>query len=324
MNESPTLPPIVALAGGVGGAKLAEGLQQRLGARLTVVGNVGDDEEFWGLYVSPDLDTVMYWLAGVNDEARGWGLQEESWRTFETLEGIGSAPWFRLGDRDLATHLTRTGGLREGKTLTEATAQLARGWGVRARLLPVTDDRLRTMIETDEGTLRFQEYFVKRGWQPALRGLRFEGAEQARATPQVMGALQQAEAILLCPSNPVVSIAPLLAVAPLHETLRAFKASRTCPIVAVSPLVAGQALKGPAAKILAELGESPSALAVARRYADFLHGFLLDEKDAHEAEAIRALGIEVALADTIMTDPASRLRVADAALALAASLRRSA
>ncbi len=305
---------IVAVAGGVGGAKLAEGLQQRLGSRLTIVGNVGDDEEFWGLHISPDLDTVTYWLAGVNDEARGWGLQEETWHTFETLERIGSDPWFRLGDRDLATHLTRTALLREGKTLTEATERLTRGWGVQARLLPVTDDKLRTFIETDQGRLGFQEYYVKHRWQPAVRAIHFAGADTARATPQVLEAIRQAEAIILCPSNPLISIGPILAVSPLREALRESQA----PVVAVSPLVGGQAIKGPAAKIFAELGEEPSALAVARRYADFLDGFLLDEQDAHEAPAIEALGLRVALADTLMHDAPSRLRVADAALGLSA------
>ncbi|MGH2542846.1 MAG: 2-phospho-L-lactate transferase CofD family protein, partial [Ardenticatenaceae bacterium] len=180
---------VVALAGGVGGAKLAEGLQQLLGARLTVVGNVADDEEFWGLHVSPDLDTVMYWLAGVNDEERGWGVVEESWHCFETLERIGGEPWFRLGDRDLATHLMRTQMLREGQTLTEATARLARGWGMPAHLLPVTDDRLRTVLETEIGRLSFQEYFVKHRWQPAIRAIHFEGATTVRATEEVLEAL---------------------------------------------------------------------------------------------------------------------------------------
>jgi LPPG:FO 2-phospho-L-lactate transferase len=307
---------IVALAGGVGGAKLAEGLQQLLGDRLTVIGNVADDEEFWGLHVSPDLDTVMYWLAGVNDEERGWGLLDESWHCFETLERIGSEPWFRLGDRDLATHLTRTRMLRDGKTLTQATEQLARGWGMRARLLPVTNDPLRTMLETDVGLLAFQEYFVKYRWQPAIRAIHFTGASTARASETVMEALSSAEAIILCPSNPFVSIEPLLQVAPLRETLHA----ATVPVVAVSPLVGGQAIKGPAAKIFAELGEHPSALAVASRYAGFLDGFLLDVQDEHEAPPIRDLGLTTHLADTIMDSAAARKRVARAVLQLAAAL----
>ncbi|MGB0387562.1 MAG: 2-phospho-L-lactate transferase [Ardenticatenaceae bacterium] len=308
---------VVALAGGVGGAKLAEGLQQRLGSRLTVVGNVADDEEFWGLHVSPDLDTVMYWLAGVNDKERGWGLLNETWHNFDTLQKIGSEPWFRLGDRDLATHLTRSTLLREGKSLTEATARLAKGWGMAARLLPVTDDHLRTVLETDIGTLKFQAYFVKHRWQPVIRAIRFEGAETARATSAVLEAIKHAEAIILCPSNPFVSIEPLLAATPMRQTLTA----ATSPIVAVSPIVGGKAIKGPAAKIFAELGQTPSALAVAQRYHDILDGFLLDERDAHEADAIAALGLRVATADTLMTDAAGRLRVANAALDLATTCK---
>ncbi|MBA3533322.1 MAG: 2-phospho-L-lactate transferase [Ardenticatenales bacterium] len=308
---------VVALAGGVGGAKLAEGLQQRLGPRLTVVGNVADDEEIWGLHISPDLDSVMYWLAGVNDEARGWGLADETWHTFETLERIGSAPWFRLGDRDLATHLTRTTLLHEGKPLTEVTARLARGWGVQARLLPVTDDRLRTIVHTEIGPLAFQDYFVRHRWEPAIQAIRFEGEGSAQVTAVVQDALRSAEAIILCPSNPFVSIEPLLRAAPLRELLRA----STVPIVAVSPIVGGEAIKGPAAKMFRELGEEPSALAVARRYTDFLDGFLLDERDAHEAAAIEALGLHVAMTDTLMEGAAGRRRVADAVLTLAAALR---
>lgn len=305
---------VVALAGGVGGAKLAEGLQQRLGSRLTVVGNVADDEEFWGLHVSPDLDTVMYWLSGVNDEVRGWGLKDESWHTFSSLEQIGSEPWFRLGDRDLATHLTRTALLREGKTLTQATKRLAEGWGMKAHLLPVTDDYLRTIIETESGKLRFQEYFVKHRWQPAIRAIHFEGVEQASATTQVLEAISQAEAIILCPSNPFVSIEPLLVVKPMQDILQKTKA----PLIAVSPIIGGKAIKGPAAKIFSELGQTPSAFAVAQRYQDILDGFLLDEQDAEQANRIADLGLHVAIANTLMIDAKSRLCVADAVLELAA------
>jgi LPPG:FO 2-phospho-L-lactate transferase len=308
---------VVALAGGVGGAKLAEGLQQHLGARLTVIGNVADDEEFWGLHVSPDLDTVMYWLAGVQDEARGWGLQDETWVTFETLERIGAEPWFRLGDRDLATHLARTRLLQQGETLTGAMERLAQGWAVQARLLPVTDDRLRTVIETGSGRLSFQEYFVKHQWQPEVRAIHFEGEESARATPQVLDAVSSADAIILCPSNPFVSIEPLLRAWPLSKALQ----EAAAPVVAVSPIVGGQAIKGPAAKIFRELGETPSAAAVARRYASFLDGFLLDSRDAAEAAEIEALGMRLEMADTLMEDAAGRGRVAAAALALAGSLR---
>jgi len=304
---------VVALAGGVGGAKLAEGLQQQLGSRLTIVGNVADDDTFWGLHVSPDLDTVMYWLAGVNDAKRGWGVVNETWHNFETLEKIGSEPWFRLGDRDLATHLTRTTLLRNGHTLTEATARLTTGWGMQARLLPVTDDYLRTMLDTDIGRLKFQEYFVKHRCQPIIKAIHFAGAQQARATSAVLEAIRDAQAIIFCPSNPFVSIEPLLAVHPIRQAL----ADSTAPIVAVSPIVGGKAIKGPAAKMFTELGETASALAVAKRYCDILDGFLLDERDTQEADAIAALSLQVATADTLMINATVRRQVADAALALA-------
>lgn len=304
---------VVALAGGVGGAKLAEGLQQIVGAALTVVGNVGDDEEFYGLHVSPDLDTVTYWLAGVNDGERGWGLQEESWRTFETLEAIGAAPWFRLGDRDLATHLLRTRLLRQGGTLTEATAAVRQGWKAAATLLPVTNDRMRTVIETDRGPMAFQEYFVRHRWQPTVRAIHFDGADAARVTPEVRAAIEGAETIVLCPSNPFLSIDPILAIPPLRALLQ----QSTAPVVAVSPIVGGEALKGPAAKLFRERGEVPTPVAVARRYRDLLDGFLLDRRDAAQMPAVEALGLRVAAADTIMSDGPSRRRVAAAVLALA-------
>ncbi len=303
---------IVALAGGVGGAKLAEGLQQQFGENLTVIGNVADDDQFWGLHVSPDLDTVMYWLAGVNDAERGWGLQNETWHTYETLEQIGSNPWFRLGDRDLATHLTRTHLLQQGYTLTESTARLAKGWGVRARILPVTNDFLRTRLETDIGMLAFQDYFVKHRHQPTVRHIHFEGAEQAHLTSEVTAALATATAIILCPSNPFVSIEPLLAVNPLRTLLR----ESAVPIVAVSPIVAGEAIKGPAADMFRAFGVTPSATAVAARYADFLDGFVLDIQDADQQSEIESLGLKVAVTDTIMNDSNSRRLVAEVALAL--------
>lgn len=312
MNHS-----IVALAGGVGGAKLAEGLQQRVGKQLTIIGNVADDDTFWGLHVSPDLDTVMYWLAGVNDAERGWGLQNETWHNYETLERIGSEPWFRIGDRDLATHLTRTRLLQQGQTLTDVTARLARGWGVQAHLLPVTNELLRTRLDTEMGTLAFQEYFVRHRHQPTVHRIHFEGAAQARLTPDVMEALAGATAIILCPSNPFVSIEPLLAVQPLRSLLR----EHSAPIVAVSPIVAGEALKGPAADMFRAFGVSPSATAVAARYADFLDGFILDEQDASQQPDIEALGFKVAVTDTIMNNSSSRGRVAEVALALCQDIR---
>ncbi|MCB0078557.1 MAG: 2-phospho-L-lactate transferase [Anaerolineales bacterium] len=303
---------VVALAGGVGGAKLAQGLQQCVGARLTVVGNVGDDMELYGLHISPDLDTVMYWLAGVNDAERGWGLQGETWHNVETLQRIGAEPWFRLGDRDLATHLQRSQLLRGGQRLTVATARLCEGWGVDATLLPVTDEPLRTVVETNDGLLDFQTYFVREQWQPVVRAIHFEGADSSRLTPEVEAALNNASIIVICPSNPMLSIAPLLAVPTLRQRLQQSKA----PVVAVSPIVGGDAVKGPTAKLFRELGEAPTALNVARHYADFIDAFLLDERDDHERRRIEALGLRVATADTLMHSAADRRRVAEAALAL--------
>lgn len=316
MADPKTTTSIVALAGGVGGAKLAGGLQQLVGPRLAVIGNVADDTELWGLHVSPDLDTVMYTLAGIANEETGWGIAGDTWQNFAMLERYGAEPWFRLGDRDLATHLLRTEMLRRGATLTEVTERLARALGIRARLLPVTDESLRTVVLTDEGELAFQEYFVRRRWQPRLLGLRFEGADQARLTPAVLAALDAAAVVVLCPSNPFVSIAPLLAVEPLRARLRALKADGV-RVVAVSPIVGGQALKGPAAKMFAELGEEPTPVAVARRYADFLTHFLLDVQDGEQSDAVRALGLTAEAADTIMADREGRRRVAAAVLALA-------
>ncbi len=313
MNHS-----IVALAGGVGGAKLSEGLQQLLGDRLTVIGNVADDDTFWGLHVSPDLDTVTYWLAGVNDTERGWGLQNETWHNYETLEQIGSEPWFRIGDRDIATHLTRTHLLQQGVSLTTATDRIAKGWGVQARILPVTNDLLRTRLDTDIGNLAFQEYFVKHRHQPTVQHIYFNGAEQARLTTDVEHALATAPTIILCPSNPFVSIEPLLAVNPLRQLL--FRDS-AAPIVAVSPIIAGEAIKGPAAAMFRAFGDTASATNVAARYADFLDGFILDERDVHERSAIEALGLRVSVTDTLMTDAAARKRVAQVALGLATVLQ---
>ncbi|HBY92871.1 MAG TPA: 2-phospho-L-lactate transferase, partial [Chloroflexi bacterium] len=316
LTDQQTAASIVALAGGVGGARLVEGLQQLVGSRLTVIGNVADDTELWGLHISPDLDTVMYTLAGIANEETGWGIAGDTWQSFEMLAHYGAEPWFRLGDRDLATHLLRTALLRSGATLTEVTTRLARALGVQAHLLPVTNAPLRTIVLTDEGELAFQEYFVHRRWQPRLLGLRVEGADQAGLTPAALAALDAAATVVLCPSNPFVSIAPLLAVEPLPARLRVLKAAGV-PVVAVSPIVGGQALKGPAAKMFAELGEEPTALAVARRYTDFLSHFLLDVRDADQIDAVRALGLVVGAADTIMLDREGRRRVAAAALALA-------
>lgn len=304
---------VVALAGGVGGAKLADGLQQILGEDLTVVGNVGDDFELWGLHICPDLDTLLYTLGGIANPETGWGVAGDSFVTLEMLAEYGEDAWFRLGDKDLATHILRTQQLRAGSRLTEVTQRFVRALDVPAALLPITDDRLRTIVETDEGTLEFQEYFVRRRWQPAVHSVRFDGAASAELTPEVFRALDEASIVVLCPSNPFVSIEPLLVAGNMRERLAALNK----PVIAVSPIVAGDAIKGPTAKVFRELGQEPSATAVARMYADFLTGFVLDERDAEEQPAIEALGLRVATVDTIMNTAADRRRVAEVALGLA-------
>ncbi len=297
---------VVALAGGVGGARLADGLAQVLPPEnLTVVVNTADDFEWYGLHISPDLDTVMYTLAGIANPATGWGLVGESFQALEMLGRYGQEIWFQVGDRDLATHVLRTHWLNAGMTLTAVTAALARALGVQVTLLPMSDARVATVVETDEGVLPFQEYFVRRAWQPVVRRIRFEGIETARPTFAVMAALRSADAVILCPSNPFVSIGPILALPGVRETLR--NAPR---VVAISPIIGGQALKGPAAKMMAELGQPVSPVSVAQGYGDFLHGFVLDWADQAEADRIAAMGIRPFVTDAVMRDRADRARLA--------------
>ncbi len=296
---------VVALAGGVGGAKLAHGLQRAVGESLTVVVNTGDDFELHGLYICPDLDTVMYTLAGLANPDTGWGLAGDTFNNLDMLSGYGSESWFKLGDRDLATHLLRTQMLRQGRSLSEVTRALSRALAVRAAILPMCDSPAPTIVETDLGELAFQEYFVHRGWQPVVRSVRFKHGENAHPSEAVLAALRAAEAIIFCPSNPFVSIDPILALPGVREAIR----DARVPRVAVSPIVGGQALKGPAAKMFRELGVEPSALAVARRYVG-LDGFVMDRQDADQAEAVRALGLRVLVADTVMKTEADRERLA--------------
>ncbi len=313
---------VVALAGGVGGAKLAYGLYRLLGERLAVVVNTGDDFEHWGLAVCPDLDTVMYNLAGVNNQEFGWGLAGETHSALAMMQRYGGESWFGLGDGDLATHLLRTEWLRFGLNLTQVTLKLKTALGVTADLLPMSDQPVRTMVHTDEGVLPFQRYFVQRLAAPLLLGLQFAGMERAQPSPQVLAALDRADAVVLCPSNPYLSLDPILLLPGMAERLRAFPG----PVVAVSPIVGGQAIKGPAAKIMPELGVEASALAVAQHIAGRirLDGFVLDTVDAHLADAVAALGITPLVTDTIMRDAASKERLAHEVLTLALQLRASA
>jgi LPPG:FO 2-phospho-L-lactate transferase len=307
---------VVELAGGVGGAKLAHGLQAVLGDRLTVVVNTGDDLTRHGLEVWPDHDTVVYTLAGLDDRERGWGLAGETWHVAQALGTLGEETWFRLGDRDLATHIVRTDRLRRGDRPTEVALRLQRSLGIRATVLPMTDDPVRTEVLTDDGWLEFQEYFVHRHQAPEVRDVRFVGAATARPGPEVLAALAAADAVVVAPSNPIVSVGPILAVPGVREALAGARARGTAA-VAVSGIVGGVALKGPADRMLASLGHESSALGVARLYAGLVDAFIIDTVDAGLAPAIEGLGMRAIVTDTIMGDDAGRERLARAVLAVA-------
>jgi LPPG:FO 2-phospho-L-lactate transferase len=311
MNNIPTpvnSSNVVALVGGVGGAKLAWGLARLLPPDcLKLVVNTADDFEMVGLRISPDLDTVMYTLAGLANPQTGWGLQDETENMLTMLARYGIPAWFRLGDRDLATHLLRSLWLREGFTLTWTTGELCKRLGVQHPLLPMTDAEVHTAILTDEGTLPFQEYFVRRQWQPVVKSIRFEGIEAAQATHAVASALRVADVILLGPSNPFVSVDPILALPGIRRMLMASRA----PKVAVSPIVAGQAIKGPAAKMMRELGLEVSPLTVARHYRDFLTGFVLDwEDEAYGTLVADQLGMRTLVTNIVMQSDEDRVELA--------------
>ncbi|HEY8325990.1 MAG TPA: 2-phospho-L-lactate transferase [Ktedonobacterales bacterium] len=311
---------IVALAGGVGGAKLAHGLAlARAPEELTVIVNTGDDFDHYGLRICPDLDTVLYTLAGLANERTGWGVAGDTSAALDMLRHYGEETWFWLGDRDLATSLLRTARLRAGEPLSAITRALAQAAGVRVHLLPMSDMPIATIIQTPAGELAFQDYFVRRRHQDVVIGVRFEGAETAAATPEALAALAQAEAIILCPSNPLLSIEPILRVGGLRRALDAAPA----PVVAVSPIIGGQALKGPADRILEAQGFAVSPLGVARWYGELLDGLVLDEIDAALAPEIAALGLQPLVTQTIMRDHADRERLARETLDFAASLRGS-
>ena len=315
---SPTAPRAVVLAGGVGGARFAAGLIQVLPPeQVTVIVNVGDDFTHFGLHISPDLDTVCYTLAGRENPATGWGRADETWHALETVAELGGPTWFRLGDRDLGLHLERTRRLQAGEPLSAITRAVCRAWGVRATVLPVTDDPVPTVVDTEEhGRLAFQDYFVRLRSRPRVRGFAFQGVERARPAPGVLEALAAAEAVLVAPSNPWVSIDPLLAVPGVRDAL----ASKT--MVAVSPLIGGRAVKGPAAKMFAELGIEPSALAVAQHYAGLIQGLVVDESDAALAPRITATtGQAVFITDAWMPTPERRRALAQATWDFAQALR---
>jgi len=300
---------LLALAGGVGGAKLAQGLSRILRPEdLAIVVNVGDDFEHLGLHISPDVDTVVYTLAGIANPEIGWGVAGETWSFMDALGVLGGETWFQLGDRDLATHIERTRLLADGMPLSEVTRRLARKLGVAAAVIPASDDPIRTFVATDEGELEFQQYFVRRHCAPRVLRLFYRHADKARpaAVDGTPWTKMEIAGVIICPSNPHLSIAPILAM----PTARAWLENRRFPVAAVSPIVAGQALKGPAAKIIAELGTEPTALAVARLYAGLVDFFVIDPSDAALAGPIRALGMEAVVLDSVMKSLGDRERLA--------------
>jgi LPPG:FO 2-phospho-L-lactate transferase len=309
---------IVALAGGVGGAKLADGLAAIVGSDLTVIVNTADDFEHLGLPISPDLDTVMYTLAGIANPETGWGVAGETWNFLDQVVRLGGPSWFRLGDRDLATHILRAIALRSGQNLTTMTDNLCRRLGIAARVLPMSDDPVRTIVHTREGNLPFQEYFVARKCEVPVTGFEFAGIEHARPTEAVTQALRdrELEAIFFCPSNPFVSIDPILSL----PGLCALIADAGVPVVAVSPIIAGAAVKGPAAKMMRELGHASTPLTVAGHYRNVVTGFVMDRADASFSALVAEEGMAVCVTDTLMRDAADRRRLAAQCLEFARSL----
>jgi LPPG:FO 2-phospho-L-lactate transferase len=308
---------VLALAGGVGGAKLAAGLEAALSpGDLAVVVNTADDFDLWGLRVCPDLDTVMYTLAGISNRRTGWGVEDESFAALDMLARYGEDTWFKLGDRDLATHILRTARLRAGEPLTRIIADLSDALGVRSAVLPMCDEPVATVLDTPDGHLEFQEYFVRRGQRDLVRGIELRGIEDARPTEAAMGALEAADLVVLCPSNPVVSIGPILAVPGMQGALEASRA----PKVAVSPIVGGRALKGPADTMLASMGHEVSAAGVARMYEGLVEGMVIDRVDEEERSGIEALGMGVLATATIMRDEPDRARLAREVIEFGAGL----
>lgn len=313
---------VAALAGGVGGAKLADGLAQTLPPEdLTIIVNTGDDFSHLGLHIAPDLDTVCYALAGIANPATGWGQVNETWLALESLGQLGGPTWFRLGDRDLGIHLERTRRLKAGQPLSQITRDFCLAWGIKPRILPMSDDPVPTWVYTLEGELPFQEYFVQRQCHPQVTGFRFDGADRARPAPGVIEAMQQADQIIFCPSNPWVSIDPILAITGVRDTINTRRLDKKCIVIAVSPIVGGETIKGPAAKMYRELGIEPSALSVARHYTNLLTGLVLDNLDTHLVQEIHSMDVQTLVTDTIMRSPGDRRRLAEEVLAFGQSLK---
>jgi len=314
---SKTKRKITALAGGVGASKLLLGLYGVMDPRdLTIIVNTGDDIILHGLKISPDLDIVTYTLAGVIDSAKGWGFRDETFHALKRLAAYGRANWFNLGDRDLATHIHRTALLAEGKTLSLAADSIRTALGVKSRILPMSDDPVPTIIDSSEGALHFQEYLVNRRAEPVVRHIRFAGIESARPAPGVLEAISSADRIIICPSNPLISIGPILAVPGVREQLQAHKEK----VFAVCPIVGGKSLKGPSDKMLAQLGHQPTALGVAKLYAPFTGTFIIDPADKNQSAAIAALGMKVAILPTVMKTLAQKRKLARSILSSSFSL----
>jgi LPPG:FO 2-phospho-L-lactate transferase len=307
---------VVCLAGGVGGARLASGLATvLLPHELTVVVNTGDDFVHLGLHISPDIDTVIYTLAGLANPETGWGLAGETFSCLEALSRLGGPDWFRLGDRDLATHLQRTALLDQGLTFTQVTADICEAFGVQARVLPMTDDAFATRVVTDEGELDFQDYFVRRRCEPKIAGIVFAGLETARPSPEVIEAIEACDAVVFAPSNPFVSIEPILSLPDIREAIA------RKPALAVSPIVGGQTIKGPAAKMMQELGREVSPAGVASRYKGLVRGFVMDEVDVALLPSVEALGFEVTPAQSVMRSDDDRAALARICLDAISRLR---
>ena len=309
----------LALSGGIGGAKLALGLEHIFNSpKLMIAGNTGDDFEHFGLNISPDLDTLMYTLSGKSDLERGWGLANETWSFMKAIKEIGGETWFQLGDRDLAIHVERTRRLNEGERLSLITSSFCRKFGVKSQIVPATDDPLKTLVKTPKGILSFQHYFVRDQCRPKILGLKYEGSENAQPCPPLEEALESSllETVVVCPSNPFLSIDPILTIKGLREKLKKSKAR----IIAVSPIVGGNAVKGPTANNMRDLGFTVSACSIAKYYSDFIDGFILDKRDEKEIAEIESLGIRVGLAETVMTDLQSKIKLAEDVLRFSETL----
>jgi LPPG:FO 2-phospho-L-lactate transferase len=302
---------ITALAGGVGAARFLTGLVKLVDEKaLSIIVNTGDDIELFGLHISPDIDIVIYTLAGIVDEEKGWGIKGDTFQCLEALRRLNQEVWFALGDRDIATHIFRTSLLKKGRTLSEVTAEIARALGLKMAIFPMTDDKFETRIVTRDGALHFQEYLVKRGAKDEVLSVKFVGADDAKPAAGVVDAVMNAELVIVCPSNPVVSIGTILAVNGVRDALKQTEAKK----VAISPIVAGAPIKGPADKLLRGLGLEVSAYSVAKLYADFIDTFILDTADSAEKEKIEKLGIEVKVANTIMRTLDDKVRLAKTVL----------